>query len=197
MKKRIAFFDFDGTITTKDSFLEFIKYAKGPFAFYAGFALYSPVIVAFKVGLITNSQAKQIMLRHFFGKMSKAEFQQVADKFSEEVIPQLLRPKALIEIEKLKQSGAEIIIVSASAENWVYQWSEKVGAGWIATKLELFEEKITGKISGANCFGEEKVRRIKAEYDLSNYNEIYCYGDSPGDKPMLALGTISFYKPFR
>lgn len=197
MSTRIAFFDFDGTITTRDSFLEFIKYSKGSFAFYFGFALHSPVIAAFKLGLITNSDAKQIIMRHFFGKMSKEEFQQVADRFSEEVIPSLIRPKALKEIQTLQKSGTEIIIVSASAENWVKQWSTQIGAGWIATRLELIEDKITGKIAGANCFGEEKVRRIKEEFDLNNYREIYCYGDSPGDRPMLSLGTISFYKPFR
>ena len=44
---------------------------------------------------------------------------------------------------------------------------------------------------------EEKVIRIQEEYNLSDYQEIYVYGDSPGDKPMLGLATKSFYKPFR
>lgn len=197
MSRRIAFLDFDGTITEKDSFLEFIKYVKGSFAFYAGFTLYSPVIVAFKLNIISNSQAKQIMIRHFFGDMSLAEFQDLADRFSREVIPSLVRPKAMKEIEKLKQAGAEIVVVSASAENWVKTWCEHIGARWIATRLELVDEKLTGRISGANCYGEEKVRRIQDAYDLSSYNEIYCYGDTPGDHPMLALGTIRFYRPFR
>jgi phosphatidylglycerophosphatase C len=33
MKKEIAFFDFDGTITTKDTYLEFIKFSKAPCVF--------------------------------------------------------------------------------------------------------------------------------------------------------------------
>jgi len=41
------------------------------------------------------------------------------------------------------------------------------------------------------------VRRILAAYDLSQYDEVYAYGDTKGDKPMLGLATIAFYKPFR
>ena len=39
MNKGIAFFDFDGTITTKDTLLEFIKYSRGTMSFYWGFLL--------------------------------------------------------------------------------------------------------------------------------------------------------------
>ena len=53
----------------------------------------------------------------------------------------------------------------------------------------------TTKIDNNNA--EEKVARIKAAYNLADYDEIYCYGDSNGDKAMLALGTKAFYKPFR
>jgi phosphoserine phosphatase len=56
---------------------------------------------------------------------------------------------------------------------------------------------ITGRIEGKNCHGEQKVIRIQEEYNLSDYQEIYAYGDSSGDKPMLGLATNSFYKPFR
>ena len=66
----------------------------------------------------------------------------------------------------------------------------------LATELEITEGKITGKLRGKNCHGEEKVARIKAAYDLSKFENIFCYGDSEGDKPMLALATQAHYKPF-
>jgi hypothetical protein len=53
------------------------------------------------------------------------------------------------------------------------------------------------RLIAANCYGQEKVTRICAELDLSEYNSIYAYGDSSGDKPMLALADKAFYKPFR
>ena len=67
----------------------------------------------------------------------------------------------------------------------------------MGTRLAIVENKITGTIDGKNCYGDEKVCRIEKEYDLAAYKEIYCYGDSEGDKAMLQLATFPFYKPFR
>jgi phosphatidylglycerophosphatase C len=193
----IAFFDFDGTITIKDSLLEFIKYCKGRNAYYLGFALHTPVLAAYKLNIISNQRAKEIMLRYFFGKMNMDVFIQCCANFSEQIIPSLIRPKALQEIDKLKAAGAGVVIVSASPEYWLQGWCDNIGVKCIATRLLTAGNKLTGKIDGINCYGEEKVNRIKKNYDLDTFSSVYCYGDTPGDKPMLALGTIRFYKPFR
>jgi len=195
--RRIAFFDFDGTITTKDTLLEFIKFHRGTTRFYTGFLINSPFLVAYKLGVISNHVAKEKVLRYFFRKMPLDRFQQQADIFATEIIPGLIRKKALTEIKKLQESGAEVVVVSASASNWIQKWSESVGVTLIATQLEIRNDTITGKISGRNCHGKEKVRRIQSSFDLSQYDEIYCYGDTKGDKPMLSLATFSFYQPFR
>ena len=190
--------DFDGTITTKDSLLKFIQYAKGKPAFYTGFLLYSPLLVAYKLKIISNQTAKEMILNHFFGNMPLSEFEEICKKFSDEVLPALIRPKAAREIEHLKANGADIVIVSASAENWLKYYCQKIGVKWIASKLQFNDkESFIGKLNGKNCYGEEKINRIKEMYDLSEYQEIYCYGDSEGDKPMLSLATAAFYKPFR
>jgi len=193
----IAFFDFDGTITTKDTLLEIIKYRHGKVKFYLGFLLHSPYLVAFKAGIISNQTAKEKVLKLFFGKMTTEQFKQCCDNFAAEMIPALLRKKALKEIEQLKKAGAEVVIVSASPENWLQTWCASLNLKLLATQLEVKNDTITGKIKGNNCHGEEKVRRIKETYNLSDYKEIYCYGDTSGDKPMLALATYAFYQPFR
>ncbi|HEY0679698.1 MAG TPA: HAD family hydrolase [Chitinophagaceae bacterium] len=197
MKRLIAFFDFDGTITTRDTLLEIIKYHKGSSRFYAGFLLNAPYILAWKLGLIPNYAAKERIMRHFFSGMPIQDFQSGCDSFAKDVLPGLLRPKALLEIKRLQELGAEIVIVSASPGQWSELWRKQVGVQSLATKLAVNGTKLTGRFDGKNCHGEEKVNRIREAYDLSMYDEIYCYGDTPGDKPMLKLGTISFYKPFR
>lgn len=197
MSRVIAFFDFDGTITSKDSLLEFIKYSKGDFAFYAGFALHAPVLVAYKLQIISNQRAKEIMLRFFFGKMKVEEFEELCRNFSADVMPMLIREKALKEISKLQDSGADVVVVSASPENWLVQWCNSIGVKCIATRMLFNDNRVTGKIDGQNCHGKEKVRRIKELYDLDSYSKIYCYGDTPGDRYMLSLGNYRFYKPFR
>ena len=63
---RIAVFDFDGTVTTKDTLLEFIKFVRGPVSFYAGFLRYAPQLLAYKSGIYPNWKVKQQIFSHFF-----------------------------------------------------------------------------------------------------------------------------------
>jgi phosphatidylglycerophosphatase C len=195
--KPIAFFDFDGTITTKDSFIEFIKFYRGAKRFYFGFLLYSPFLIAFKLKLIPNYTAKQKVLAHYFKGEDVSKFQSQCDTFANEVLPELVRPKALTEIDRLKRAGVRVVVVSASAENWIKAWADKQNLELLGTRLEIKDGKITGRIEGKNCYGEEKVCRIKEDIDLADYDDIYAYGDSSGDKQMLALARHAFYKPFR
>jgi len=195
--KKIAFFDFDGTITTKDTLLEVIKYQKGKAGFYAGFLVNMPVLFALKLKLISNQAAKEKILKYFFKGMPLSSFQAACNLFAKDVLPTMLRPLAMAEIKKLRSLGFEIVIVSASPENWIKKWSDETGLQLIATHLQTVDSLLTGYVQGQNCNGEEKVTRIKAAYNLSQYDEIYCYGDSVGDKPMLSLATKVFYKPFR
>jgi phosphatidylglycerophosphatase C len=196
VNRRISFFDFDGTITTKDTLLEFVKHSKGAFRFYLGFLLTSPWMLAYKLKVISNHKAKERFLSFFFRHRPMEEFQQACESFATTIIPRLIRPKALTEIARLRDAGAEIVIVSASPENWIRPWADKMGVKLLSTRLAVKDDRLTGKIMGRNCHGEEKVRRIKEAYDLADYDEIYAYGDTKGDLPMLHIAKISFYKPF-
>jgi len=196
MPQRIAFFDFDGTITTKDTLLEFVRHSKGSFRFYLGFLLTSPWMIAYKLKIISNQKAKEKFLAFFFRNYPLTKFHDLCTSFAQEAIPQLIRPKALAEIQRLQQAGTEVVIVSASPENWIRPWSEQAGLQLLSTRLTVKDEKLTGRITGRNCHGEEKVRRIKEAYRLSDYDEVYAYGDTKGDLPMLRMANISFYKPF-
>jgi HAD superfamily phosphoserine phosphatase-like hydrolase len=100
------------------------------------------------------------------------------------------------EIRKLKAENTEIVIVSASAGNWISAWSDSLLLKLVSTSLEIKDGRMTGRIEGKNCHGQEKVRRIREKWNLDEFGEIYAYGDSEADKPMLALATKSFYKPF-
>ena len=173
--KKIAFFDFDGTITTKDTLLEIIRFQKGTLSYYTGFLLHAPWLLAYKLKLIPNDTAKQQILKYFFGGMKEQDFQRACDAFAETRLPHLIRPGALKEIGKLKATGVEMVIVSASAGNWIRKWSDSLSLELVSTTLEIKD----------------------AKWNLNEYAEVYAYGDSGGDKPMLALATKSFYKPFR
>ena len=195
--KAIAFFDFDGTITTKDTLLEFIKYTHGNAAFLQGFLLHSPYLIAYKLNLIPNQLAKEKVFSYFYKDTPLQKFQAWCDAFATEKVPALIRPKAEIELKKLQQSGTSVVIVSASFGNWIQKWAVSNNLQLIATKPEIENEKLTGRIEGKNCHGTEKVRRIQELFTLQQYENVHAYGDTSGDRPMLALATHPHYKPFR
>jgi HAD superfamily hydrolase (TIGR01490 family) len=197
VKKAIAFFDFDGTITTKDTLLEFIRFTKGGFNFLIGFLLNSPYLLAYKLKIISNQSAKEKILQYFFKGMPVERFKHQCNLFSQKVLPGLIRPKAIEEIKKLQSQGYEVVIVSASPEQWIYQWAKEMNAHLIASCMESVDKKVTGKLVGKNCHGDEKVKRILEQHVLEEYTVIHAYGDTKGDLPMLQLATSKFYKPFR
>ena len=194
--KRIAFFDFDGTITSKDTLPEIIKFQKGNLSFYIGILLHLPWLLGYKLGLVSNDAAKQKLLQYFFGGMREEVFQENCDAFASTRLGHLIRPEALREIGRLKTDNTEIVVVSASAGRWIRKWSDSLELELISTSLEIKSGRITGRIEGINCHGREKVRRIRERWNLEEFDEVYAYGDSEADKPMLALATKSFYKPF-
>ena len=197
MKRSIAFFDLDGTITHSDTLLAFIRYYRGAIFCYAGFALHIPLLLAMKLGWISTQRSKEMILQFFFRNESLQKFDAKCRDFSLTLLPRLIRPGALEALQQHIQNNDEVVIVTASPGNWVRGWADKLHLKLIATQLLIVDGKITGKIMGKNCKGPEKLRRIKEQYNLSDYSEIYVYGDSSGDTEMFTIGTKTFYKPFR
>lgn len=197
MKKRLVLFDFDGTITTKDTLLEFIRFYHGSAKFVAGFALHTPLLGMMFLKMIPNWRTKEKVLKWFFAGEDIETFNQKSEAFCREIVPGLVRPKALAEIKKHIQDGSTVVVVSASAENWVGPWCRSHQLNCLATQLETEDNRITGRIKGFNCYGGEKEKRIRSCYNLDDYEEIVAYGDSKGDMEMLALAHQQHYKPFR
>lgn len=196
-ESKIAFFDFDGTITSKDSFIEFIRFTHGDIKFFIGFLVLSPMLIAYKLKIIPNYIAKEKVLKYFFGGISRSDFEKLAQKYSLTCIDSIVKKSALERLEWHKSQGHKIVIVSASIDSWLRPWCEKNDIELIATKLKCVNDKITGKLSTKNCHGQEKANRIKEIYSLNEYNYIYAYGDSKGDKGMLSLADKSYCKYFK
>lgn len=192
----LALFDFDGTITKDDSLLKFIRFVMGGFRFIFGLVVLSPILVAYKLGLIPNHKAKQKMLSWFFKGMSKDAFFKVANEYALLHIDKIVRPKAMEKIAWHKAQGHQVVVVSASIDCWLKPWCDKNNIDLIATRLEIEDGKLTGKFATKNCYGIEKVNRIKEKYNLEKYSVIYAYGDSSGDKEMLSIANERYYKHF-
>lgn len=194
--KALALFDFDGTITRKDTLFDFARYARGNSFFFKTMLRLAPMLAAHKAGFVDATAAKEGFLTAFFGGMPFADFEQLATRYSLECIPQLLRPAARERIYYHLQQQHTVAIVSASAENWIKPWANLEGIIVIATVLSVKNGFISGKLASKNCNGEEKATRIKGIFDLAGYEYIYAYGDTKGDEAMLSLANESFFRYF-
>lgn len=201
MKKKIYCFDFDGTLTTSDTLLEFIKYAKGRGRFLMVFLMYSPLLVMMKLHLYPNWKAKQQIFAHLFAGMRIEKFDALCRGFAEES-QHLLRPKGITLMHEALVAGAQVFIVSASIDNWVrpfFDIRNLKGVQVLGTQIEVEDGKLTGRFKSNNCYGKEKVHRIAEalkSFERSEY-EIEAFGDSRGDKEMLAFADKGHFKPFR
>ena len=195
MREKILFFDFDGTITTKDTLLEFILYSCGKVKFLLGFLLYSPLLILMKFGLYPNWKVKQHVFSYFFRGMKIDDFDSVCRRFAVDC-RYLLRPEAVKDMETAMTEGIKVYVVSASIDNWVQPFFEF--AKVLGTQIEVINGILTGRFMTPNCYGPEKVRRIKEVLtEPRSHYYIIAYGDSRGDKEMLDYADEEYFRPFR
>ena len=190
----LALFDFDGTITTKDTLIDFILYSFGKVKFIIGITLSFPHLVLFKMKIIANWNAKERFMKFFFKGADVDSIHESGKVYAKNVIPDIIRPEAQKQIDFHKKNGDKIFIVTASPDIWIKPWAEQHGITVIATRLAVIDNKLTSKIAGKNCHGQEKVNRIKEVINIEDYDKIYAYGDSSGDTQMLAIADVKYFR---
>ncbi len=188
-------FDFDGTLTTKDTLLEFIRYAKGNVSFFIGFVIYAPILILMKIRLYPNWKAKQKIFSYFFKGMDINKFDYICCRFAKDS-KKLLCKKGMETINKCIKEGDKVVIVSASIDNWVAPFFYGLDVNILGTKIAVEDGKITGRFLTNNCYGQEKVNRIIEQYPNRGGYQLIAYGDSCGDKEMLEYADKGYYRTF-
>ena len=193
----VAAFDFDGTITTKDTLFEFIKFSKGKFRLYTGVLLHSPLFLISVLGIFPKWQAKEIFFSYFFKNTNIKQFDEWGEKFVL-VVEEMLNPHALSAIKKHQQNNDTLVVISASVENWIKPWCQKQGINAVlATQIEINPAgELTGKFHSKNCYGKEKVCRLLQVFPGKENYTLVAYGDSKGDKELLAFADIALYRKY-
>lgn len=193
----VAAFDFDGTLTERDSLLPLLFYKEGWRA-WLKLAWLIPVFVQFLYGKISRQQTKERILTSFFKGMSIEELKQLSVAYVNENLDQLLKPEAIQRLKWHQDQGHRCILVSASLEVYLIPWAKRHGFhDVIASQLELNASgQVTGRLLGLNCWGIEKKRRVLDLLGLKEQYELYVYGDSQGDQELLACADYPYYRTF-
>lgn len=194
----VAAFDLDGTLTTGDTLRPFLLHVVGMNHFLRNALILIPTLVAYGLGVIRNDVAKQRVLSRFFAGMPIDALRDKASEFADRHLPDLVRREATRRFEWHKQQGHHCIVISASLELYVRPWALQMGFDDVlATQLEVRQDgRVSGKLIGENCYGNEKVKRLDALLGPRGAYTLYAYGDSRGDTELLAGADYAYYRKF-
>ncbi len=195
----VAAFDFDGTLTWRDTLLPFLHRLLGTPRLLWVLFICSPWLGAFVLRLISNHRAKAVLLRAALTGRVTTDVQKVALAFVQQDLPLQWRPWGLRQLVQHQQSGHHCVLVSASTSPYMHLVGESLGVqAVLCTEMEVADGRYTGRMATANCHGEEKVRRLQA-WLAANFAEpasvhLHAYGDTKGDLPLLRMAATAWYR---
>jgi phosphatidylglycerophosphatase C len=189
----LALFDFDGTITFKDTFVPFVRGAVSKSRWILGSVLLSPLIALYELGWLSGTKMRAAMVRVAFSGRSESELRACGSRYAS-TLPAQVRAIALERIHWHQAQGDAVVVVSASLDVYLRDWCAVHGLELICAELEVQDRRMTGKYLGADCTGEEKARRVRARYDLSRYPTVYAYGDTAEDLALLSLASQRVFR---
>ena len=193
----LAVFDLDGTLTRGDTLLPFLRFVRGTWGLLLRLPGAVPGMMRLLIGLGSRAQAKEALLRAVLGGMACETLRERGEAFARERLPAMLRPEALERLRWHRTRGHRCALLSASLSLYVEPWARQAGFDDVlSSELDYENQVATGRLKGANCQGEEKVRRLEAFYGELTNVQIHGYGDSRGDRHFLARCSEAHYKPF-
>ena len=193
--KTLYCFDFDGTITKRDTMFMFLKFYS-PSKFYLQFILYIPFFVLIKLKITDAERIKKRFITSIIGRESKDKIEKQSYLFFQEKFSLIIRQGALSFIQDIDRRYADCFIVTSSLDFWVKPFSDYLNMKLIATETKFENNMFSGDFKTKNCSGQEKVDRIKLAIEGKEYNKIVAYGNSSGDKDMLEWADKSYYRYF-
>ena len=198
VRAEVAVFDFDGTITDGDSTTAFCVATVPAPRLAAALAARGPMLAGYALGLVPRTRLKESLLTAFFRGAPEDELRRRAARWSARDLPRLVRPAAMARLRWHQSQGHRVVLASAALELLLEPWARAAGIrDVLATRLEVREGRLTGRLDGPNCWGEEKVVRLRALLGDLGAFELHAYGDSRGDRELLAVSQHAVYRPFR
>lgn len=188
----VAAFDFDGTLSHRDSLLPFlVRLCGAPAVLRAGIPR-AHLIAGAGIGIVSRDRVKESILRPLLAGIPLASAEAEAEAYARHLLERELRPPVRERLEWHRSRGDEVVIVSASPDLYLGHVGRALGcAAVLSTRLEVEDGRLTGRLVGRNVRGPEKVARLDAWLDGSR-PEVWAYGDSDGDRQLLARADHAF-----
>ena len=194
----VAAFDLDGTLTEGGSVLLWLRRVAGSGnTYWAALRLAVPLVIgALRSGHWADS-AKERLFKKLLNGREEEQIREVSRTFANDHLAHKARTRIIERLKWHRAQGHEVLIVSASPQLYVDTVAEILHAdGALGTRLAVDPKgRLTGGYLGKNCRGTEKIRRLNEWISLRDYPTepvIYAYGNSRGDRRLLAGATYPF-----
>jgi len=193
--KKLYCFDFDGTLTYKDTMFMYLKFYDST-KYRIQFLRHVPLFILLKLKLAEAEKVKKSFIGSILKGQTQEKIEQKSHQFFEEHYPKIVRENALDFIKNIDQSNTQSLLVTASLDIWVKPFAQALKMELVSTRAEFKNGIFTGNFVGKNCNGKEKLVRIKEEINDSKYDKIIAFGDTSGDRPMLKWANEGHYQFF-
>lgn len=191
----VAAFDVDGTLTTGDSVVPFLRRATGTGDLVRAFVM-RPLATVGAALRRDRDGLKALAIGALRGRRW-SDLLTLGEAYAVELTTRRLRADTVERLEWHRERGHRIVLVSASLRPYLVPLGTKLGVDAVlCCEIEVAEGIVTGRLAGLNCRGPEKLRRLHewlTGQGLADRAEIWAYGDSVGDRELLAGATRSFF----
>lgn len=189
----VAAFDFDGTLTTTDTLIAFLRFTHRPLRLFWGFLRHAHWLLLMKMGLCANWKVKEKLFSYYYKGTTYEQFVQWGHSFAR-VAETMLNCQTVLLLRQHQAEGHTVCVVTASIDEWVRPVCERLGVGiLLATRIEVSQDGIlTGRFLSANCYGRQKVARLLEVFPRRETYWLYAYGNSRGDDELLAFADEGY-----
>lgn len=190
----LALFDFDGTITDRETMPTFMRAAVRPHRKLLGSIFLLPLILGYKAGLVSGTVIRAVICRVGFWRIPIRELETCGRQFARDVLPTTLRPQAMERIAWHRSRGDTVVVVSGGLDLYLRHWCEEHGVELLCSVLEQRHGRFTGRYRGSQCVRGEKARQVQKHFPLSRFSRVFAYGDTPEDRELLAMAHEPFFR---
>ncbi|MCQ4163359.1 HAD family hydrolase [Tahibacter harae] len=190
----LALFDFDGTLTDREMFPDFLRTATPRARVALGTVLFAPLLLGYRLGWVSAHFLRERLVSYCLRGLDEQVYARSGERFAREALSPVLRPRALERLRWHQQRGDTVVVVSGALDVYLAHWCRAQQVDCLCSRLEVMDGRLSGRYAGAQCAGEEKARRVRAHYDLARYGEIYAYGDTHEDLALLQLARHRYYR---
>jgi phosphatidylglycerophosphatase C len=199
-----AIFDLDKTLTVRGCFTPFALYAakKHPSRF---FSLPNILLVAAtsSLGFYERDDVKLLIWRKVFGGLHREKIEALGTEFGETWAGKELRRETRAVLKRHKAAGDRLVLATAAMDIVAEPFGRLLGFDQIICTRTAWtaDSHVSGTFDGRNCYGAEKLRRVRGELREIDPKSATAYSDHITDLPLLlwvANGVaVNPHKPLR